>query len=152
MTALSEFLNKFKENQQIALNASAKTINKTLLDMTKKIVDRTPIGDPNLWHPPYWPKNYVPGTLKKSWGISFTNDQRAPTGQFASTEQVLSSGGLSFKVGNNKSQVAVIYNSQPYAQRVETGWSTQAPEGMMRVTISEYTSLLGSNAAKYRVS
>lgn len=148
-TNVDQFLKKFKVNQQLALDASAKTINNTLLQMYKKIVERTPVGDPSLWN---WPahKDYHPGTLRKSWTISFNGVQRNVTGQFASSAQVLGNNGLSFKIGNGKTQVAVISNPMPYAQRVETGWSTQAPQGMMRITIAEYTSLLEVNATKYR--
>ncbi len=133
------------------LEASSKTVNATLLDMYRSIVQRTPVGDPNLWHPPYWPKDYKPGTLKASWNISFNNSQRDTNGQFANSEQITDSGGLSFKINSDNKQEAVIYNSQPYAQRVEMGWSTQAPVGMMRISIAEYSATLDKNAEKYRI-
>ncbi len=143
---------QFDIQKKLTLEASAKTINATVLDMYRNIVQRTPVGDPNLWHPPYWPKNYKPGTLKASWNLSFNNMQRdAASGQFASSEQIQGSGGLSFKINSSEKQEVVIYNSQPYAQRVEMGWSSQAPTGMMRVSIAEYTSTLDKNAAKYRI-
>ncbi len=149
-TNIEQFLRKFKENQQLALEASSKTINSTLLHMYKKIVDRTPVGDPSLWN---WPahRDYKPGTLKASWKLSFNGQERATNGQFASAGQILGNHGLTFKVGTSTKQVAVISNPQPYAQRVETGWSTQAPQGMMRITIAEYTSIVDEQAAKYRI-
>lgn len=73
-----------------------------------KIKEYTPVGNPNLWHPPYWPKNYYPGALKASWEIDIE--------------------------GNT----ITISNLQPYAYRVEYGWSSQAPEGMMRRAVAEY--------------
>lgn len=148
-TNIEQYLKSLKANQQLALDASAKTINSTLLEMYKKIVDRTPVGDPSLWN---WPahSDYKPGTLRASWQLSFNGVQRNVAGQFSSTAQVLGNNGLSFKVGNGKAQVAVISNPMPYAQRVETGWSTQAPQGMMRITVAEFTSLIDANAAKYR--
>lgn len=148
-TNIEQYLKSLKANQQLALDASAKTINSTLLEMYKKVVDRTPVGNPSLWN---WPvhKDYQSGTLRESWTISFNGVQRNVTGQFASTAQVLGNNGLSFKVSSNNAQVAVISNPIPYAQRVETGWSTQAPQGMMRITAAEYASMLNENAAKYR--
>lgn len=151
-TNINEFLKKFKANQQIALDASAKVVNATALQMYKRIVDRTPVGDPSLWNPPHFPKDYTPGTLKASWQISFDGKQRATTGRFADAGQMLGSGGLTFKINaNNNGQSITISNPQPYAQRVETGWSSQAPQGMMRVTIAEYTSIINSNAKRYRI-
>ncbi len=150
-TNLTQFLLKYKANQQLALQASQKTINATLLNMYKRIVDRTPVGDPTLWK---WPahSDYQPGTLRDSWQLSFNGQQRATNGQFASTSQILETHGLSLKVGNSSKQFATISNPQPYAQRVENGWSVhQAPQGMMRVTVSEFTSIIDEEANKYRI-
>lgn len=66
------------------------------------------------------PKGYHPGTLKKSWEINYQ-----PT-------------------------VVMIKNEQPYAQRVENGWSTQAPYGMMRLGIADFPDLLAQAAARYK--
>ncbi len=151
-TNIDAFLAQFKKNQQLALDASAKVINATMLQMYKKIIDRTPIGNPALWHPPYWPKNYHPGTLRESWSISFKGSQRSTAGKFASGDQIIAGHGISFTVTNTSTNKTVtISNPQPYADRVEHGWSTQAPSGMMRVTIAEYTSLIDTNASKYRI-
>lgn len=149
-SSTEEFLKKFKENQQIALDASAKIVNATVLEMYKKIIDRTPIGDPTLWK---WPahSDYTPGTLRASWQLSFNGQQRSAGGQFSSSSQTLGNGGIVFKIGSGAKTSIAISNPQPYAQRVETGWSTQAPSGMMRITIFEYSSLIDQNAAKYRV-
>lgn len=149
-TNRDDFLKRFKANEQLALDASAKIINSTLLQMYKKIIDRTPVGDPSLWK---WPahSDYQPGTLKESWQLSFNGQQRNLKGQFSSASQTIENGGLTLKVGSRETVSATISNPQPYAQRVETGWSTQAPSGMMRVTIAEYTSIIDQNAAKYRV-
>lgn len=84
------------------------------------IVKRTPVGNPNLWNPPYWPRGYVPGTLKDSWVIEIKGNQ------------------------------VDIYNTQPYAERVETGWSKQAPAGMMRISLLEWSKILEKVAGKYR--
>ena len=76
--------------------------------LLKKIEDRTPVGDPSLWK---WPAHadYTPGKLKASW--------------------TLTSNG----------NTITIANSMPYAERVEySSWSTQAPAGMMRVSILDY--------------
>ena len=152
-TNYEEFLKKFKENQQLVLNACKKTIDATVLDMYKKIIDRTPVGNPALWHPPYWPKGYTPGQLKSSWQISFNGIQRATTGRFASSSQTLAGGGVSLKVDSGNKNVVVISNPQPYAARIEYGsWSSQAPAGMMRITVAEFVSINDHNAAQYRIS
>lgn len=106
------------EETKIAVDHTMESVSKQLY---KRIVDYTPIGNPNLWHPPYWPKGYTPGQLKASW--------------------VIEKEGLEYK----------IKNEQPYAMRVEYGWSTQAPEGMMRRAIEEYPILVGRTATEYKI-
>jgi len=150
-TNIAAFLKQFKAHQQLCLEASSKAINYSLLQTYMNIVQRTPAGNPNLWHPPYWPAGYQPGDLKKSWHIAYNGQERTVGGQFSNAEQTLESGGLSFKVGTLTNQVATIYNSQPYAQRIEEGWSTQAPQGMMRISVAEWTSNLDRAVAKYRI-
>lgn len=148
-TNINQFLKKFKENQQLVIKASEKVVNETLLEMYKRVVDRTPVGNPALWKFQA-PKDYTPGTLKKSWQLSFGGMRDQGTGRFVSTQSIVGKHGISFQVrGGNKT--AFIYNKQPYAERVENGWSTQAPAGMMRITIAEYTMLIDKNAAKYRI-
>ena len=39
-------------------------------------------------------------------------------------------------------------NNMPYADRLEYGWSRQAPQGMVRITVSRFQRLLNEAAAK----
>ncbi len=150
-TNINQFLKQHKANEKLALEASEKIINATVLQMYKNIIDRTPVGNPALWSYPA-PKGYDPGTLKASWSISFGSNMRNTKGQFTSGSQMTNAGGLSLKInGSDTKQTISIYNNQPYAQRVENGWSTQAPQGMMRISVAEYTSILGQNTARYRI-
>lgn len=84
----------------------------------QRIVDRTPVGNPALWNPPIYPKGYNPGSLKEAWQIK--------------------------KDGEGY----IISNNLPYAYRVETGWSTQAPSGMMRISVKEFNSILDEVARR----
>lgn len=149
-TDLTKFLKTHRKNQQLALDAATRAINGTLNEMYERMVDRTPVGDPSLWN---WPAHgdYTPGTLKASWSLSFNGVQRQTNGRFASASQISESGGLSLRLGQDRGAIATISNPQPYAERVETGWSTQAPQGMMRITTAEYASILNDQAAINRI-
>jgi len=57
-------------------------------------------------------KDYVPGSLRAAWQLDSFSDRE------------------------------VVHNDLPYAQRVEYGWSTQAPQGMMRLTIKDFPSII----------
>lgn len=107
---------------------SAHAIHKELVtELFKRIKFRTPVGNPADWEWPA-PKNYKPGTLKKSWKLKFN--------------------GVSIK----QNIVATISNPQPYAKRVEYGWSyKQAPQGMVRVTLKEFQPILKKAALKWQL-
>lgn len=101
--------------------ASRKVIKSAATKLYTKIVKYTPVGDPSLWGYPSAP-GYKPGTLKKSWEISFSLNE------------------------------IVIQNDQPYAERVENGWSyKQAPQGMMRIALTEYPDFLKDALAGIKI-
>lgn len=43
-----------------------------------------------------------------------------------------------------------LTNNLPYAERLEYGWSKQAPVGMVRVNVARFQSLIDQEAAKVR--
>ena len=61
-----------------------------------------------------WPasKYYVPVTLQASWDLRIED------------------------------KIIQLINETPYAQRVEEGWSTQAPAGMLRVSLLEWPQII----------
>ena len=43
-----------------------------------------------------------------------------------------------------------LTNNLPYAERLEYGWSSQAPQGFVRVNVARFNTLLEEEAAKVR--
>lgn len=43
-----------------------------------------------------------------------------------------------------------LTNNLPYAQRLEYGWSKQAPQGIVRINVTRFNTLLEQEAAKVR--
>lgn len=43
-----------------------------------------------------------------------------------------------------------LTNNLPYAERLEYGWSNQAPQGMVRVNVARFDTLLEEEAAKVK--
>lgn len=78
-----------------------------------------------IGNPSLWntpaPKGYTPGALKAAWKLERSGEDY------------------------------IISNDLPYAYRVETGWSTQAPEGMMRISVKEFDAILEAIARRTRV-
>ena len=107
------------------------------LEMLRRVIQRSPVGNPDLWkNPP--PPGYVGGRFKNNWQVAIggpadgTIPDADPSGSRALAE---GEGVLSMLTA--KDHVWVV-NNLPYAVRLEFGWSTQAPAGMVRITLEEF--------------
>jgi hypothetical protein len=96
---------------------------KVVFDLTNSVIRLSPVKTGrfrNNW-------NVAKGEVNKS-----TNDGTGdPTAGLQSVVDSLTTGG-----------VVYITNSLPYAIRLEYGWSKQAPQGMVRVTVVNYEQYL----------
>ncbi|QIR23203.1 hypothetical protein GXP72_12490 [Enterobacter sp. SES19] len=85
------------------------------------------------------PPGYTGGRFRGNWQVSFDAPTTDETGRVDKTGNLTKAAGnytLSlFKVG-----MKAIYfcNNVPYAYRLEMGHSSQAPEGMVRITAAEF--------------
>jgi len=131
---LKEFAEKTERNINDVKQAVA-------LDMFGKVIKATPVGNPSLWKSKP-PKGYTGGRLRGNWQASID------TPASGVIKGVDSSGAKTTQkmVGVIESQegdgVLWLVNNLPYAERVEYGWSTQAPSGMVRVTIAAFESAI----------
>jgi len=88
------------------------------------------------------PKGYVGGRFRANWHISLgvvesvTFDEVDPSG--AETTAALVAAMSDFTAG----QMAYIINNLPYAIPLEFGHSTQAPGGMVRVTVARFQQIV----------
>lgn len=104
------------------------------------IVRRTPIGDITLWQRAP-AEGYRPGSLANNWfaGVGepagFARNPANP-----SAVDSLSQINAAALVAPGK--LMHIANPLPYARRVEYGWSTQAPQGMVRISVRDFTKLV----------
>lgn len=114
-----------------------KVAHDTINTLCYRIVHDTPVGDPVLWSQPP-PANYQAGTLKFNWQASV--DQ--PKTDFLSGTQedtATKMADITPIIGAAIGSVFYMTNNTPYARRIEfTGWSTQAPAGMLRVNLAKY--------------
>lgn len=114
-----------------------KVVKGTFFGLASRIIKRTPVGNPDLWINPA-PPGYVGGTLRGAWQASVNQpniaqkNSRDKSGQ-STTLEVLQDIS-SWQPGES----LYLTNAQPYAYRVEYGWSTkQRPQGMVRVSMKE---------------
>jgi len=114
-------------------------VRKVVLDIGRSLVEKTPVGNPDLWqNPDNKPEGYVGGHARANWSHSIgalVNQEFKEidaTGR-ASIDRIISS--VPVKAAG---KVHYIQNSLPYMQALEDGHSTQAPAGMVAITQTEF--------------
>lgn len=117
------------------------TIREIGLEVFRRVVMRSPVGNPDLWKGPA-PAGYVGGRFKGNWQVAINN---IPDGVLELTDPggvAAMSAATAALVGVRNGEVINIINNLPYAIPLENGWSTQAPEGMVRVTVLEFRDIV----------
>lgn len=96
-------------------------IKKVTFDLARSLIARSPVDTGRFKN------NWMPGegTVNTSLTDSTTGDALGKIGAAV--------GG--WNVGKG---VFYISNSLPYARRLEYGWSDQAPQGMVRLTVQRF--------------
>jgi hypothetical protein len=129
-------------------------VRKIVLDISTRVVMRSPVGDPSHWSNPA-PKGYTGGHFRANWqyaaglvpqGVLPTIDKSGRV----SIERVRK--GLEALAGHAYGKVHWLTNNLPYAMRLETGWSRQAPQGMVGLVVREFQSVVRKAADSVRKS
>ena len=134
--------NTFSDDIKKFSEKTGETLDQVVIDyvvgVSQKIIERTPVGNPSLWQGNA-PPGYVGGTARANWIPSIgtpEQNQVNTTDQNRGSNQVLS---IRKQIPGN---IYYLTNNVPYIERLEYGWSTQAPNGMMRRTLREARSIL----------
>lgn len=114
-------------------------VRRIVVDLGTSLVMKTPVGEPSLWgNPESAPEGYAGGAARANW--QYGNGEMPE-----SVLDLIDKGGnstINRIIGGVKASPAAsihwIANNLPYMQRLETGWSKQAPQGMLRLTVLEF--------------
>lgn len=92
-------------------------------------------------------KGYVGGRFKGNWTVTIGSPSVGETGRIdPSGNETRIAGNVA--AGYAKAgDVIYIMNNVPYAQRLEYGWSKQAPAGMVRVTVARFQAIVNASVA-----
>lgn len=114
--SFSSDIRKFAEKTKLTLD---QVHRKVIFDLTNSLVQMSPVKT---------------GRFRNNWqiaeGFPNTNTTRTtgdPTHRLQGYAKTVHVGGIVY-----------ITNSLPYAIPLEYGWSKQAPQGMVRVTVRDY--------------
>ncbi len=113
----------------------AKLLHQTVhIQASNGVIENTPVGNPDLWKDPP-PPGYAGGRARGNWqstrGASATGevDRIDPSG--AATAAAGQQVAAQIQAG----EASYITNNVPYIERLNDGWSTQAPKGFVRAII-----------------
>lgn len=133
--------------QQFADKTKAKAddfVGAVVIHIAEKLDKRSPVGDASYWKSKP-PKGYVGGFFRGSWMLG--------VGSVPSGRGTIDPGGTA-TVGRIIAEVPaeaagnIFYlgNTAPYGQRIEDGWSPQAPTGLVALTAMEFQSIVDQAA------
>jgi hypothetical protein len=136
---IANFVNKTKANANTA-------VKKVVMDISKAVVMRTPVGDAKYWKNPA-PAGYTGGHARANWSHS---EGSLVKREFEGTDKsgATSQDRIAASIGDKPAGgVHFISNSVPYIQALEDGHSHQAPNGMVGLTAREFRQFV-DNATK----
>lgn len=116
-------------------------IKGTVFQLFTNVIKRTPVGNPTIWKSSP-PKGYIGGTLRNSWHCTTLKPSEQGV-RSPSESGVDSLNSLAAISGYDLGETIYLTNNAPYAYRVEFGWSSQAPAGMVRVSLAEVKEVIG---------
>lgn len=122
---------------------------KIAIELFSRIIEKNPVGNPDLWKSDYKPPGYVGGRSRGNWQISISvpgqdeKDSFEPSTTGAPLSGIQQAEAFSELAKTKFGQTIWIYNNVRYIKRLEDGHSTQAPAGMVKVSIAEIQAGLG---------
>lgn len=124
------FEDEWKEESEAAIKATQETVKVTAISLFNGVILSSPVGNPDLWeNPNSAPEGYTGGRFRSNWFLSFDSPSTETTenrrGRAASLRKVAEI--VSLKYSDNY----ILTNNLPYAERLENGWSTQSPAGIV---------------------
>lgn len=128
-----------------------------VLNVGRSVVEMSPVGDPKNWDKKFhavmlelgWThEGYVGGRFRANWQHGFGSpasgelDETDKTGG-ATIARIQSGVG-----GHPAAGLHFISNNLPYAQKLENGYSDQAPQGMVGLTAIQFQDIVNISVLK----
>ena len=127
---------RLRDIERLVGDRMDKVVRGTLLDLSRRVVLRTPVGNPSLWQGPP-PPGYTGGQARGNWQASIGSPASGTT-EATDRSGTATISGIAGDTHQAPGNVWYLTNNLPYIGKLEfDGWSTQAAEGMVRVSLRE---------------
>lgn len=95
------------------------------------------------------------GRFRNNWFAAFGATPSPETTTYAGKQGTAAIGRMTKVITESRSTGGgwtemTLTNNLPYAQRLEYGWSKQAPQGIVRVNVLRFQQLINEEAAKVK--
>ena len=113
-----------------------KVVKMSFVQLSANVIRRSPVGDPTKWKGSA-PKGYAGGRFRANWQASIGSPV---SGEIDSTNASVATGS----VVNATKRFGDYYlmNNLPYAKRLEEGHSRQASDGIVKLAVAEWSSIV----------
>ncbi|HFV9492019.1 TPA: HK97 gp10 family phage protein [Salmonella enterica subsp. enterica serovar Chester] len=125
---VSKFVEKAKKNPE-------KVIRQVSIKLFSAIIKASPVDT---------------GRFRMNWMASGSTPADGTTDATDKSGNTATGNATSFVLNAADWHTFTLTNNLPYAQRLEYGWSQQAPQGFVRVNISRFQQLLNEEASKVK--
>lgn len=120
-----------------------------VVKVAQRLDERSPVGDATYWkNKP--PKGYVGGRFRGNWQLGVGAIPAGETGRIDPAGSATVSAIVAEVPEQAAGKVFYLANNVPYAQRLEDGWSRQAPSGLVALTAMEFQSIVDEAAGAVR--
>lgn len=120
-----------------------------VINIGKSVVEMSPVGDPDLWATKP-PPGYVGGRFRANWQHGFGSTASGTLNEIDASGGVSLANIQSGVDSNPAAGVHFISNNLPYAQRLENGYSSQAPAGMVGLTVIKFKDIVNISVQKVK--
>lgn len=116
-----------------------------VVKIAERLDMRSPVGDATYWkNKP--PKGYVGGRFRGNWQLGVASVPAGETGRVDPSGSATLGSIIAEIPEDAAGRVFYLANNVPYAQRIEDGWSRQAPTGLVALTAMEFQSIVSEAA------
>ena len=125
---VSKFVEKAKKNPE-------KVMRQVSIKLFSTIIKASPVDT---------------GRFRMNWMASGGTPASGTTDATDKSGNIAIGNATSFVLKATDWHEFTLTNNLPYAQRLEYGWSQQAPQGFVRVNVGRFQNLIDQEAAKVR--
>lgn len=120
------------------------------IQLSSNVIRRSPVGDADFWKnrkadgTPVKPKGYTGGRFRANWQASINSPKREAidTDDSPQTSAATSVGSVKGLRHAKRAKSFYLMNNLPYSKRLEDGHSRQAREGIVKVAVAEWASIV----------